>query len=223
MAPSASSRSTETSTARAGSAKLSEHERLSLWKTLLLKVSLVLQTVAQQTKVKYLLGEAVFNKWFLVSPIPEPQVQAIKYRFIKGQAVGKPRPQGEGKVDKTKAHMDPAMCQHPDDKMKPRGNKGDKWWLCSACLNRWDRLEMSELNLSEGSMDLSILKFGKHMGSTFMEVYHQDRAYCQWILETVENGDPSTEIHQFAQYLHSKALEETYEMDSFNMPMDQDL
>ena len=76
---------------------------------------------------------------------------------------------------------------------------------------------------SFGPVSERLSEFGKHMGSTFLEVYEQDREYCLWILETVEKGDPSAEIHQFAQYLQNKLLEETYERDSYHMEMDSEL
>ena len=194
-----------------------------MWRTILLKVNLVLHMVYQQTKLKYLLGQDVCDRLFgqtLPQPILPPQ---LRYRFINGQAVGKSRPPGEGKMDKMRAQMDPAMCQHPTDKMKPRGNRGDKWWICTACLSRWDRLDhmavntINDMNLAD--RDRNILQFGKHMGSTFLEVYQQDPEYCRWIVQTVDQGylpeGPTSENHlQFSQYFNHKALEDTWESDN---------
>lgn len=213
LAQNPSEKSTATSSERVGSAKLCESERLSLWKMILIKVQLILQTAFQQNKAKLLLGEAVYNRMFSSTPTLRDASEPINYRFLNGQAVGRQRPPGTGRLDSQRAHMDPAMCQHPADKMRARANKTDKWWICTACLSRWDRLDTTELNLTQGPQDLNVLNFGKHMGSSFQEVWIQDRRYCEWILQTAENGDSSKEIHQFAQYLQQKRIEETYEMD----------
>ena len=218
LAPSATEKSTETSTTKGASANLSTDVRLSLWKKLLLKMFLILQTVYQQNKAKFLLGEKVYNNLFASSTALQVK-EPTKCRFLKGQMVGKARSRGTGRVDTMRANMDPSMCQHPDHLMRARGNKGDQWWICTGCLSRWDRLEASDPSPND-CQDLGLLKFGKHMGSTFLEVYEQDREYCLWILETVEKGDPSAEIHQFAQYLQNKLLEETYECDNYHMELD---
>jgi hypothetical protein len=219
--PSSSSRSTSTPTAKAGSAKYSESERVSKWKTLFLKVMVILQTVAQQSKAKYLLGEMIYNKLFVTNKIQAPTTETVKYRYQNGQVIGKPLPAGEGKVDRSKVQMDPAVCQHPSHAMKARGNTTTKWWTCAQCLSRWERLAVEQIsNLQEEPEDLSILTFGKYMGSSYAEVYEMDKPYCSWILNTAEKGDSSPLLQHFAQYLQVKELEATYEMDSFEMHVD---
>ena len=221
--------STSTTTERVATARLSEHERLSRWRVILLKVALMLQTAAQYNKTKALLGETVYNRLFSRTT-QEVAKEKVKYRFIKGQAVGKALPPGQGRVDAQRASMDPAMCQHPTEHMQARGNAKEKWWICKACLQRWERLEMTQLQgLSPENQDLALLTFGKHMGETFQSVYQNDPAYCRWVLETVTTGDPSTELTKLAHYIHAKELEMTYEMDGYQveapsaMNIDQDL
>ena len=116
---------------------LSSHQVVSRWKSLAIKLNLIFQMIATETKVKKLLGEPVFNRWFTpavtetVTRADQPTVS----RVIRGQAVGRRLAPGEGKEHKKKAHMDPAMCLHPEADMQGRGNKVNKWWFCTKCMS----------------------------------------------------------------------------------------
>ena len=79
--------------------------------------------IAMQVKTKTILGETAFKSLFPQhqQSLSLHQQAPMKYRFIKGQAVGQPRSKGEGKKDSAKAHMDPVMCQHPAESMIPSG------------------------------------------------------------------------------------------------------
>ena len=61
---SSSTGSTVTSGCGVVTTSLSVSERLARWKSLVIKVLLIVQTAAQQTKVTLLLGEAVYRKIF---------------------------------------------------------------------------------------------------------------------------------------------------------------
>ena len=99
--------------------RLTIHQVVSRWRCLILRVSLIFQMIAQRSKVKMLLGQEVFNLWFspAVQETTSRASQPTLSRVIKGQAVGRRLPMGEGEVDKQKAHMDPSMCLHPESSM----------------------------------------------------------------------------------------------------------
>ena len=202
----------------AAAARLSESERVLLWERLLRKVSIIFQTLYQQRKARLLLGEKVYDHLFQkeVTAASSKPTPALELRFLRGEVVGKALDPGAGKVDKARAHMDAAMCQHPDSAMKTRSNGKQKWWACIKCLSRWERLSVNEVpaqNLE--ASDQTLVTFGKHAGETFLETYQTDKQYCQWVQSTVENENSSVEFQRLAAYIHTKELEETYEMDGF--------
>ena len=107
-----------------------------MWKSLMLKVHTVLQCAWTQTRTALLLGQPVYDAMFSTPHYSIATPPPTKLRFLRGQVVGKQLPPGKGDVDKMKAAMDPAMCQHPTQDMLMRGNKLNKWWLCKRCLCR---------------------------------------------------------------------------------------
>ena len=213
--PSRSSGSTsETSTRQAGEAKYTESERLARWKSLALKVFLLFNTIAAQTKAKFLLGIDVYDRMFqtLLKPKPIQEAYSGPIRYVKGQQVGRPLPPGTGVKDQKKAHMDPTMCQHNVSDMQPRGNKTEKWWTCQKCLSRWERIPIRLSNDPTAAepqppinQDETLLTFGKYAGETFLQVYLQDPQYCEWAMRTAQQTTQYTELTPFAQYiLHQK-------------------
>ena len=193
----------------------------------MLKVSLIFQTIAQRSKVKMLLGPKVYDVWF--TPAVQESIsqssQPVVHRVIKGQAVGLRLISGGGKEDKKKAHMDPAICQHPEEDMKERGNKGSKWWFCAKCMSRWVRTDLALVNSATpepNSQDL--VTFGKHMGRTYEQVL-QDPSYCNWIMDTVAQGESiqNTNLLRLAEYIHHVQVNDTYAADGWEDDMDQEL
>jgi len=181
-----------------------------------LKVFLIFEYLAKQTKVKLLLGPAVFKKLFDQTPEVAPQLERIRYRFVRGEAVGKILPPGTGKKDAKGASVNPSMCQHPEVQMKRRGNQAEKAWICLACLTRWQRLDISEINQTgEVPQNTDVLTFGKHMGSTYLEVYQNDQVYCRWIMATMDQQEGTEPIRKFASYINNKEMALTYEADPF--------
>jgi hypothetical protein len=212
----------ETPGSAAGVARLSECERLSRWKSLLLKISLVFQTIAQTTKAKFLLGNLVFENMFQSKKLNSALQQPIHYRFVRGQVVGRILPPGSGKKDQNKAHMDPAMCAHQDEDLLARGNKVQQWWTCKKCLSRWERLESSEVTSKTAEpQDQDLVTFGKHSGSTYLEVYQKDQPYCTWISEALSHGElQNGPILRLARYVELQQIAETFEADEeFDMEL----
>ena len=206
---------TETSTRPAAVAKYTESERLARWKSLFLKVSLIFTTIAAQTKAKLILGNEVYSKLFkTVADASTPEWKGA-YRLCKGQFIGKPIPMGSGSKDQKKAHMDPTMCQHNSSDMMPRGNKTEKWWTCQKCMSRWERIpENKELHVTP--MDEDRVTFGKHAGETYLHVYLQDPAYCDWVQRTVEETNPAPgPLTCLSQYIHMQGVRETHEADDW--------
>ena len=62
-------------------------------------------------------------------------------RLLRGDFVGSPiAPESKGKND----GIDPALCPHEDKKMKRRGNMWKKWWTCTGCGGRWERVNAAD-------------------------------------------------------------------------------
>ena len=207
--------STVTPSAKAATARLSQQERESRWKSLVLKISLMFHCLWIQTKTALLLGQPVYNALFNAKQYQISTPPPTKLRFLKGQVVGKQLTRGTGAVDAMKAHVNPGMCRHPDEAMKQRGNKQDKWWLCEKCLCRWERLEASEVTTTSGQVDhLDLMTFGKHTGDTFQTVAANDPNYCMWAQRTVEEEPQSSPgLQRFVQYLQEVERAQTYEAD----------
>ena len=125
--------STSQSSIRAGEAKLSQQQRLSRWKSLVIKIQVMLNTFQMIDKAKLLLGKAVYLSIFQTAQ-NSTQTAAIQaprafHRVIGVEVVGKAMKPGEGKKDKARANTDPMMCQHDTSAMKPRSNGKMNWWL----------------------------------------------------------------------------------------------
>ena len=187
---------------------MSPAERRCRWKTVMIRISIFFRVIAEQIKVKYLLGHRAYKQLFgQTDQEPHHYVPSLpwKYRFIKGEAVGKPLPPGQGPKMKQKAHMDPQLCQHPEADMKKGGNKDTcKWWTCARCLLRWERKSMEEVQgTSNEPTDMDYITFGKHSGARYKDVYENDQQYCQWVVNTARREPlmSSVELRRFAAYL----------------------
>ena len=212
---------TASASGAAAAAGLSESERIARWRTLIIKMQLLFQMIAMQTKVKCLLGQAVFDQLLpTATAAASSSQQPIKYRIIKEQIVGKPLPPGEGPKDQKTAHMDPAMCAHNNADMMPRGNAKNQWWTCKKCLTRWERLPVSAINSMEAEpQDGDLVTFGKFMGSTYLEVLQQAPEYCAWVSQTQEQGESSPALQRLAHYIYQKHMAATFEADDFDLEM----
>jgi hypothetical protein len=195
-------------------ASLSESERLSRWRAVVLKMCLVLQTASPQTKAKSLLCETEYRRLFIESQMEVPKTASkIHYQHHpNGQLIGRELAKGVGTKDAKNARHDPAVCQHPSHALTARGNKTLKWWTCLYCQSRWERLDADEVGLTmDEPDDMTVICFGKHKhsASTYLEVYDRDKGYCKWVKMTAETGDASPQLRRFAIYLQKKDLEET--------------
>ena len=102
---------------------------LARWKSMAIKLFLVIRVYAVRSMARTLLGPQSYLRIFgaarRAAEAPEaPQVS----RVIKGQVVGKPLPPGDNPVT-----IDPVLCTHPEKSMKPRGNRSEKWWTREPC------------------------------------------------------------------------------------------
>ena len=202
----------------AATARLSPHERLSRWKSLLLKIQQMFYCLWTQTKTALLLGQPVYNQLFNARQYQIATPPQTKLRFIRGEVVGKQLAKGTGTKDAGKAHMNPGLCQHPEEFMKPRGNKGNKWWTCEKCTCRWERLDQAEITPTTGAVDhLDLMTFGKHTGETYEKIATHDHSYCIWARRTVEEEPTASQgLQRFVQYLEQLALSATFEADDFH-------
>ena len=194
------------------------------WKRLMLKTSLIFQMIAQRSKVKMLLGPAVYNVWFTpaVQEGTSRSSQPTVSRVIKGQAVGRQLARGTGVKDLENARTDPAMCQRPEASMQPRANAKQKWWNCKLCASRWERTDFAQVNPSADPLDDDLATFGKHMGKTYAQIYASDPGYCEWVMQTVSQGESANApaLERLAHFIHTKQTAETFAADGW-AEMDQ--
>jgi len=120
--------------------------------------------------------------------------------------VGKELESAKGAKDTKKHTHDPVMSQHPSDQMCGRGGKADqKWWTCTACGIRWERIPLAHFELTSAPKCRDVLTFGRHAGKTYDFVYLNHASYCQWILMTTESGDDACpQLIKFARYLATR-------------------
>ena len=126
-------------------------------------------------------------------------------RVLDNQIVGAP-------LDKPAAgtpEVDPAICDHPANRMKGRSNldekkgKGMKWWTCDKCKQRWERLDLTKLAETETPQDDDLVRFGKHQGRTYLEILTEFPQYAQWVIDTTmtETDECSPGLTHLANYL----------------------
>ena len=199
------------------------------WKCLVLKIQVLFQVLTVQDKAKQLLGETVYNR--LLGPAKEAQkgLPTVDYRHCMGELMGKPLTPSTAK----KAAVDPVMCKHPTSHMRKRSNKkeckGLNWFTCLQCNSRWERLKPSDLEDSGVPVPAynaeDLVTFGKHTGSTLLEVWIQDRQYCEWAMQTMEE-DPSCSagLKTLALFAHDMMIAETYVADpAEDLKMEEDM
>jgi hypothetical protein len=177
-----------------------------------------------------MLGKQVYDR--MLGEKEETAVPTTwRYRFVRGEVVGKPLERGQGKVDLQRANKDPTMCLHPDASMVSRGNKeSSKWWLCKDCVSRWERLPSNYLAALNSvaqertplDRDLHLLTWGKHAGTTYQEVFHTDPSYVKWVLETATHEkEVTSNFTHLVEYFQAKALQETFEQDGTHVPVEE--
>ena len=80
-----------------------------------------------------------------------------------------------------------AMCQHPFEQLKMRGNQKAKWLTCLRCSARWERKALPEQTGSAQSTDL--ITFGEQMVGKTYEEASKDPEYVRWVVTTAESGE----------------------------------
>ena len=143
--------------------------------------------------------------------------------MFKGEPfiVGRAKEPGTGKVDQTKFTHDPALCQHPTDKMKGRGNtETSLWWLCQACGSRWERIKLSKYEPEKDSplSDRDLITFGRYTGHTYLSAWSLDKPWCQIQMMLAEQEDASYLNKRFAQYLVQKEIDENIQLSDWETP-----
>ena len=168
----------------------------------------IFRVAMTKTAAMTLLGREVYLRVFQQVRHQRQEPSTMVTRVINGDMVGPAMDPENGE-----ASIDPAMCQHPFDKMKTRGNKNDKWWTCILCQSRWKRLPLPPP--AEGPpTDEELMGFGKHSHLNFKTVYETKAEYVQWVLMTVETGeDPSSQMRRFAKYACAREAEQAVPQD----------
>ena len=131
--------------------------------------------------------------------------ESKNWQVIDGQYVGRKYP----KPSKGSPEVDPAVCPHNPQYLKPRGNGRQNWWTCVACLTRWERIPIEIKEEGADAKDSDVLAFGKHAGKTYLEVLTDYPSYTRWVISTDEHGDNTNkQFAHFARYIRKKEYEE---------------
>ena len=147
-------------------------------------------------------------------PIPAPPPRLIPYNR-KLWAVGKKLQDSMGKRAVRNATHDEALCRHPSTQMQAQGNGKGLYWMCKACVARWERIGVTDpTRLNHGFLtSADLVTFGKHTGYTYLEVYQMDKQYCDWVLDTASGkGDCCDKLRRFARWIAQKELELEYQI-----------
>ena len=209
---------------------LPENVVMKLWRTIILKAFQLFHFMeVRQVTVDWLGPQAVQLENSASSSSEDPWMSgAMKPRWervlmFKGESfvVGQAMEPGQGKVDAKNFTHDPAMCQHPIDKMKGRGNLSSSlWWMCAACGQRWKRIPLSqyEPKKAEPLSDLGLITFGKYTGHTYLSAWNLDKNWCQLQMMIGETEDASFLNKRFAQYLVQKEIDENIQLSEYEIP-----
>ena len=140
--------------------QLSDDQLTARWRSLTIKLHLVIRVFTIKNMVKTLLGPQNYLRMCGNARRQAENPEApIVTRVIGGEIVGKPKEPGDGVVQ-----IDPRLCQHPEQKMKPRGNRSDKWWTCESCQSRWERRSLESLIQTGPVTGGEIMLTGRHLG-----------------------------------------------------------
>ena len=94
--------------------QLSDQQLYGRWRTLILKIFMVIRVFSIKNMVKILLGPQNYLRMCgkARQQTENPETPVVT-RVIRGEIVGKPKAEpGDGVVQ-----IDPNMCQHPEEKM----------------------------------------------------------------------------------------------------------
>ena len=206
---------------------LTEANCLARWRSLALKFLMLMDYLNLHHYYQVLLGphfhklhwmsaeeEDVMDEWETVGTSDRslPQfTRVITHTDQKQYVVGKRLTPGTGRIDLQNKTHDATVCQHPDSAMKGRGgNKGFLWWLCSACVERWERIpiENYQKDPRETATDHDLITFGQYMGRPYGYIIKKDKHYCEWIIHTAEmDQSASMQLKRLANYLVNKQLQ----------------
>ena len=111
------------------------------------------------------------------------------------------------------AKVDPALCQHPNEQLKPKSNKKDDkgidWFVCVGCACRWERMKLSDVEpKSQMFTDKDLVTFGDYLGKTYSDVW-RDPVTAQHIIRTAEiEKSASPAVKRLAMYLVAREKQE---------------
>ena len=190
---------------RRKAAVLTHEQLLGRWKSTVLKVLIVLNVFDHKNRVMAALTKPVYHR--ILGEVKSKDARnhesdkIVITRVVNGEIMGKLLEDSE----KGMATTQPMMCNH--HKLKRRGNKWSKWFVCEDCLQRWERTEMPSQSSIPSSTDLML--FGHHAGLTYEEVKSKHPQYVNWVKLTAASEDPSsTMLMRFAQYIATEEQRE---------------
>ena len=200
MSSSSSSQPSNTQSFEILGPKLETHQRLACWKVIVLKLFWVLETFAHKSRTQAALGEDSYKRLPQRARLKDRRSEQTQNfdRLINGELVGKPLKPSGGVPQ-----VDPLMCNHPTAEMKRRGNKM-KWWTCTLCLNRWERLPLMVVDGPPTAKEIVIQ--GPHAGKTFREIQRTEHQYAHWVRLTAEASaeEASPQVIRLAAYLQTR-------------------
>ena len=213
--PSSNSRTTNPQAPRG--ARLTSDQRLHQWFRIVYKLFLTVRHWVQGTRLKVMIGEPCFLRVFgtLQKQKERFKEQNQYFRVQDGELLGKVLTI----ASKTKKNKDrkcePAMCTHPPQDLRKAGNKDAKWWTCTLCDMRWERLPIPTQDHPATMEDLML--FGPHAEKTYGQVKDQFPGYVEYLIEDSHRVDqiPSREHSRFAQWIISER--EVKDMEEENL------
>ena len=121
------------------------------------------------------------------------------------ELVGPRLPMGQGAKDLKGKTKEPSFCEH--EKLTRRAGRGQKTWICLACLSRWERLSARETPPEEKSKQQpppheEILTWGPHTNERFQDAA-QDTQWVREIIDQFERHPIASDSPQaqFIRYL----------------------
>ena len=135
---------------------------------------------------------------------------------INGEIMGRPMVPSRGKKISPQQHAEAHLCNHQTKFVKSGGNASAKWFTCSNCGMRWERIAIPPISGPPTEADL--LLFGPHAHATYEQVYSEMRSYVDWLLMRPTEDEAfsptvSKEQQRFIAYCTTRRSLDGHDMD----------
>ena len=155
---------------------MNQDEREELWRKFGRKAMALVGFMTERNRAVLYLGEPLVrlvcnqlgenrSSNELQEPIPAPPPPRLIPYDGKLWSMGKKLKDSLGKKAIQNATHDQALCQHPTTQMQAKGNGKGLFWMCKACVARWERIEVTDpTRLNQRFLtSADLVTFGKHI------------------------------------------------------------